>query len=86
MEKTIAEVANALKEVNVQEASCLQRICDVLQNHEERLRYLEKPDITCELTDIRRFIENIEGPEKRKKAMAEFVTLCHVLGIEDFEE
>ena len=86
MDKVIAEIAKALKEADVQLGVCLQQTLDVLQNHEERLQKLEKSmSPKGHLKQIERFIEDIQDPEKREAAMAEFAALCHALGIEDLE-
>jgi hypothetical protein len=87
MDKAIAEIAKALKE-SIQRLSVLvDQICDVLQNHEERLQKLERSmSPRGHLRQIERFIEDIEDPEKRQIAMAEFASLCHALGLEDLEE
>jgi len=84
--KSIADIAKGLKESEQTLGVCLQQTLDILLNHEERLEKLEKPDISCEFVDIKRFIENIEDPAKKDAAKAEFATLCRILGVEDLEE
>lgn|GEM_PF-3523981 len=87
MDKAIAEIAKVLKESEQSLGVCLQQILDVLQNHEERLQKLERSmNPKGHLRQIERFIEDIQDPEKREAAMAEFAALCNALGIEDLEE
>jgi hypothetical protein len=87
VDEAIAEIGKALKEADVQLGVCLQQTLDVLQNHEERLQKLERSMSPKEhLRQIERFIEDIQDPQKKEAAMAEFAALCHALGFEDLEE
>ena len=87
MDNAIAGIAKALKESEQGLGVCLQQTLDVLQNHEERLQKLEKlMSPKGHLRQIERFIEDIQDPEKKQAAMAEFAALCHALGIEDLED
>jgi predicted DNA-binding protein YlxM (UPF0122 family) len=86
VDKVIVDIAKALKESEQTMGICLQQALDVLLNHEERLQKLERPDIRCDLVDVKRFIEDIEDPAKKGAAKAEFATLCRILGFEDLEE
>jgi len=86
MDKAIAGIVKAFKESEQSLGICLQQTLDILQNHEERLQKLERSmSPKGHLRQIERFIEDIQDPEKKEAAMAEFAALCHALGIEDLE-
>jgi len=86
MDKAIAGIVKAFKESEQSLGICLQQTLDILQNHEERLQKLERAmSPKGHLRQIERFIEDIQDPEKKEAAMAEFAILCHALGIEDLE-
>ena len=86
MDKAIAGIVKVFKESEQSLGICLQQTLDILQNHEERLQKLERSiSPKGHLRQIERFIEDIQDPEKKEAAMAEFAILCHALGIEDLE-
>ena len=85
MDKAVAEIAKTLKG-NLENLSVsVQQLCSVVLNQEKRLQLLEGLDVRIELKKITRKIVDIQDPEKKEGAMAEFAALCHALGIEDLE-
>lgn len=87
MDRTIEKLAKVLKENLEKLGVCVDQLCDVVLQHEKRLQELEKPlDIKTELACVKAYVLGIQDPAKRNATLAELVTLCNVLGIEDLEE
>lgn len=86
MEKAIAELAKALKENLLKIGLCFDHLLDVVSNQESRLQQLEVArDIRHQLRNIERSIEDLQDPQKKEVALAEFAALCHALGFENLE-
>jgi hypothetical protein len=84
-------VEKILKEVLEQQALSLRKLCDVLLLQEKRLQSIEHslgkdPELEFDLHDLEHRINAIQDEEKREKAMAIFLEICKLLGIENLEE
>lgn len=87
MDKAIVELAESFKEHVKQLGVCMQQLCDVVLNIEQRLQEVEKPlDIKTELHYLKTYILGVEDPVKRTVALNEFEALCNALGITSLEE
>ena len=82
MDEAVAEIAKTLKG-NLENLSVsVQQLCDIFWQHEKRLQKLEEPeDIGAELGHVKAWIRDVKDPKKRNATLAEFATLCEVLGI-----
>jgi predicted DNA-binding protein YlxM (UPF0122 family) len=90
MDKAIAEIAKALKESEQSLGICLQQICDVLANHEQRLQKLEgKLSFEEGLDFLKARIMRVEDSAKRTKLLQLIDEICEMLGakneLEDLE-
>ena len=87
MEQAIVELAKAFKEILQKLGTSFEQLCDIVLQHEQRLRLLEgSGDFRSELKAVARRISDLKDNAKREEAVAEFAILCHVLGVEDLEE
>lgn len=86
MDKTIAEVAKALKESLAKFGVCFDQALDIILQHERRIADLEGENgVRGELRKIQRRIEDLKDPKMRQEAMAQFAILCHALGVENLD-
>ena len=86
MDKTIVDLAKALKENLENLGVCVDQLLDVVLQHETRLQDLEGPaDLRNELAVLGRRIAGVKDQPVRESALAEFAILCHALGVEDLE-
>jgi len=85
LDKAIVDIAKEFKEAFLKIGVCTQQLSEVTLQHEQRLQKLEEPDIKCELKDVQRYIVDLQDPQKKEAALAEFAALCNALGIEDLE-
>jgi hypothetical protein len=86
LDKTIVEVAKALKESFERFGVCFNQVLDIILQHERRIADLEgEGGVRGELRKIQRRIEDLGDAEKRERCMIELAILAGELGVENLE-
>ena len=87
MDKALAELAGAFKEILQKFGVSVDQLCDIVLQQERRLSRLEGPgDLHCELNVLKRRVEALTDKSKREEGFEYLAQLCHVLGVEIVEE
>ena len=87
MDKALAELAGAFKEILQKFGVSVDQLCDIVLQQERRLQRLEGPgDLRAELNVLKRRVEALTDKSKREEGFEYLAQLCHVLGVEIVEE
>ena len=87
MDKALAELAGAFKEILQKLGVSVDQLCDIVLQQERRLQRLEGPgDLRCELNVLKCRVEDLSDKGKREEGFEYLAQLCHVLGVEIVEE
>lgn len=87
MDKALAELAGAFKEILQKLGVSVDQLCDIVLQQERRLSRLEGPGyLRCELIDLMGRVDALTDKDKRKQGLRSLYDLAHVLGVEIVEE
>ena len=87
MDKALAELAGAFKEILQKFGVSVDQLCDIVLQQERRLSRLEGPgDLRAELRALKCRVEALSDKGKREEGFEYLAQLCHVLGVEIVEE